>query len=151
MSPFSSALEYVHTTLSELHARGAALTASLDSLARLSVLAEAPEMHASDKSDKSDKSDTVVEPAPAVSFRRTAAAPAPAARPPMAAVPVLPNLPPVLPRVPGSKAERLAALREPVLACVKCEHLARRRTQVVFGVGNPEAELMFVGEAPGED
>jgi DNA polymerase len=51
----------------------------------------------------------------------------------------------------GSKAERLAAMCEPVLACVKCPNLVSSRTQVVFGVGNPEAELMFVGEAPGAD
>jgi DNA polymerase len=43
------------------------------------------------------------------------------------------------------------ALRAKALACAKCEHLARSRTQVVFGVGNPDAELMFVGEAPGAD
>ena len=42
-------------------------------------------------------------------------------------------------------------MRPPVLACTKCPHLVKSRTQVVFGVGNPEAELMFVGEAPGED
>jgi DNA polymerase len=42
-------------------------------------------------------------------------------------------------------------MRSPVLACTKCPHLAKSRTQVVFGVGNPEAELMFVGEAPGAD
>jgi len=53
--------------------------------------------------------------------------------------------------IAGSKAERLAAMRGPVLACAKCEHLANSRTQVVFGVGSPEAEVMFVGEAPGED
>ena len=51
----------------------------------------------------------------------------------------------------GSKAERLAALRGPVLACTLCPHLVKSRTQVVFGVGNPDAELMFVGEAPGAD
>ncbi len=34
---------------------------------------------------------------------------------------------------------------------VRCPHLARSRTQVVFGVGNAKAELMFVGEAPGAD
>jgi DNA polymerase len=51
----------------------------------------------------------------------------------------------------GSKAERLAGMRGPVLACTKCPNLVRFRMQVVFGVGNPEAELMFVGEAPGED
>jgi uracil-DNA glycosylase family 4 len=43
------------------------------------------------------------------------------------------------------------ALREAALACVKCPHLVRSRTQVVFGVGNPKAELMFVGEAPGAE
>jgi uracil-DNA glycosylase family 4 len=42
-------------------------------------------------------------------------------------------------------------LREAALVCVKCPHLARSRTQVVFGVGNVNAELMFVGEAPGAD
>ncbi len=45
----------------------------------------------------------------------------------------------------------LAGLREIALSCRKCPHLARSRTQVVFGVGNPEADLMFVGEAPGAD
>lgn len=50
-----------------------------------------------------------------------------------------------------SKAERLAELRGPVLACTRCPNLVASRTNVVFGVGNPEADLMFVGEAPGED
>jgi len=45
----------------------------------------------------------------------------------------------------------LAALRTRVSACMKCPHLVRTRTQTVFGVGNPHAELMFVGEAPGAD
>jgi uracil-DNA glycosylase len=44
-----------------------------------------------------------------------------------------------------------AALREAALGCLRCPHLVRTRTQVVFGVGNPNAELMFVGEAPGAD
>ena len=43
------------------------------------------------------------------------------------------------------------ALRDATLVCVKCPHLVRSRTQVVFGVGNPKAELLFVGEAPGAD
>jgi DNA polymerase len=46
---------------------------------------------------------------------------------------------------------RLAALRETVLVCTKCAHLAEFRHSVVFGVGSPNAELMFVGEAPGVD
>lgn len=41
-------------------------------------------------------------------------------------------------------------LREEALSCQKCS-LAQTRTQVVFGKGNPNAELMFVGEAPGYD
>ena len=61
---------------------------------------------------------------------------------PMAA----PTLPPS-----GTKAERLAALRAETLQCQICPHLAKSRTQVVFGVGDPEARLMFVGEAPGAD
>lgn len=47
--------------------------------------------------------------------------------------------------------ERAAALREyaeQVAGCTRCA-LARGRTQVVFGSGNPDADLMFVGEAPG--
>ncbi len=37
-----------------------------------------------------------------------------------------------------------------VRPCTRCD-LHRRRRQTVFGVGNPQAELMFVGEGPGED
>lgn len=51
----------------------------------------------------------------------------------------------------AEKAERLRGVRERVCVCMKCPHLARVRTQTVFGVGNPDAELMFVGEAPGAD
>jgi uracil-DNA glycosylase len=51
----------------------------------------------------------------------------------------------------GSKAERISAMRTQVLPCTRCPQLVASRTQVVFGVGNPEAELMFVGEAPGAD
>jgi uracil-DNA glycosylase len=49
------------------------------------------------------------------------------------------------------KIAAFAALRERALACVKCPHLASSRKNVVFGVGNIDAELMFVGEAPGAD
>jgi DNA polymerase len=49
------------------------------------------------------------------------------------------------------KAAAFTALREKVLACVKCPHLAASRTTVVFGVGSIDAQLMFVGEAPGAD
>ena len=51
--------------------------------------------------------------------------------------------------VPGSGS--LAELREQALACVQCPNLVASRKQVVFGVGNETADLMFVGEAPGGD
>jgi DNA polymerase len=49
------------------------------------------------------------------------------------------------------KVVAFADLRNRALACVKCPHLASSRKSVVFGVGNTDAELMFVGEAPGAD
>jgi len=49
------------------------------------------------------------------------------------------------------KAAVFAALRERALACIKCPHLAASRKNVVFGVGNIDAQIMFVGEAPGAD
>ncbi len=52
---------------------------------------------------------------------------------------------------PNDKAARLAPLRARVAACVLCPHLASSRTQTVFGVGNVDSELMFIGEAPGAD
>src|SRR5207302_591194 len=51
----------------------------------------------------------------------------------------------------ANKAEKLAAVQERVSVCTKCPNLASSRTQTVFGVGNPDAEIMFVGEAPGAD
>ena len=51
------------------------------------------------------------------------------------------------PMAPGS---RLAELAAEAAGCTRCP-LAATRTQVVFGVGDPEADLMFVGEAPGRD
>ncbi|MEP7071267.1 MAG: uracil-DNA glycosylase [Verrucomicrobiota bacterium] len=51
----------------------------------------------------------------------------------------------------GDRVARLAVLQDRVSHCTKCPHLARSRTQTVFGVGNPRAELMFVGEAPGAE
>jgi DNA polymerase len=53
--------------------------------------------------------------------------------------------------VSAAKAAAFAELRARALACVKCPHLASSRKNVVFGVGSPDASLMFVGEAPGAD
>ena len=59
--------------------------------------------------------------------------------------------PATAPLDPKEKAAAFAALRERALACVKCPHLASSRETVVFGVGSIDAQLMFVGEAPGAD
>src|SRR3990170_3917677 len=53
--------------------------------------------------------------------------------------------------VERARTVRAGALRqyaEETASCTKCA-LAKGRTHVVFGSGNPDAELMFVGEAPG--
>jgi uracil-DNA glycosylase family 4 len=51
----------------------------------------------------------------------------------------------------GDVASELAAIEARAKVCVKCGELSRCRHSVVFGVGNPRAEIMFVGEAPGRD
>jgi uracil-DNA glycosylase len=50
-----------------------------------------------------------------------------------------------------NKIDKLLSVQTRVAACTKCAHLACTRTQTVFGVGNPNAEIMFIGEAPGVD
>jgi uracil-DNA glycosylase len=55
------------------------------------------------------------------------------------------------PEPPLGTYPSLEELRTTVLACAKCPHLVEFRHTVVFGVGNPRAELMFVGEAPGAE
>jgi len=57
-------------------------------------------------------------------------------------------------RRPQGKAARELALEQLnacVKGCTRCPELAATRTQTVFGVGNPQARVMFVGEAPGAD
>lgn len=52
--------------------------------------------------------------------------------------------------IPG-RSWTLDELRAAAINCRECAHLVSSRTQVVFGVGNPRADLMFIGEAPGAD
>ena len=47
--------------------------------------------------------------------------------------------------------EALAMLQKRVAQCTLCKVLPETRTQTVFGVGNPRARLLFLGEAPGAD
>ncbi len=57
---------------------------------------------------------------------------------------------PVRSDVAGNKRAVLAALETQFKNCMNCG-LSATRTQVVFGSGDPTAELMFIGEAPGFD
>ncbi len=51
----------------------------------------------------------------------------------------------------GGEADVLGAIRTEIGDCTRCKlHMLGRR-QIVYGVGNPAADLMFVGEAPGAD
>jgi len=49
------------------------------------------------------------------------------------------------------RRRELTVLAQQVSGCTRCAELASTRTQTVFGVGNPGAELCFIGEAPGAD
>jgi uracil-DNA glycosylase len=53
------------------------------------------------------------------------------------------------PALPG--VETMQALRAHIGDCTRCKLARCGRTQIVFGVGNPTADLMFVGEGPGRD
>lgn len=77
----------------------------------------------------------------------------PAARPQPDKTRVLPTAK-VANAAPAARGDRVAALeliQSEVRGCVRCPELAATRTQTVFGVGNPQARLVFCGEAPGAD
>ena len=80
--------------------------------------------------------------------RSVASAPAKAA-PPVSALPVVnaPSLFEAIDRVEGDTLERI---REDLGECTRCR-LHQQRNKIVFGQGNPRAELVFVGEGPGHD
>src|ERR1700690_1551686 len=63
----------------------------------------------------------------------------------------VPQIPMPAKKSSPEKTVVFSALRERALVCVKCPHLASSRKNVVFGVGSIDAQLMFVGEAPGAD
>ena len=52
---------------------------------------------------------------------------------------------------PSDAGLRLIAIREDLGPCTRCKLHGQGRKQIVYGVGNPNADLMFVGEAPGAD
>jgi uracil-DNA glycosylase family 4 len=65
--------------------------------------------------------------------------------------PVAPSAPAHFPAKPAatSKQAAMEEIMRRATSCVRCSHLAASRKKVVFGVGNLDADLMFIGEAPG--
>jgi uracil-DNA glycosylase len=79
------------------------------------------------------------------------------ARPVVAAISAAPSA--ILPVVPAAslfdasdriEGDTLELIREDLGECTRCR-LHQRRNKIVFGAGNPRAELVFVGEGPGHD
>src|SRR4029077_3690496 len=89
--------------------------------------------------------------APAVlpAFQPTVASAPPKTAPPVFVLPIVnePSLFEALDRVENDTLERI---REDLGECTRCR-LHEQRNKIVFGAGNPRAELVFVGEGPGHD
>jgi len=127
---FPASLDLVFESLLQIREqRGNALRASAESLARL-LQTQPPASNSVDPVEKPP-----IKFAPKQSKEN--------------AIPSISNEPIIPPS--QDKASRLAELRARAMICMKCPSLASRRTQVVFGSGNLEAKLMFIGEAPGEE
>ena len=89
---------------------------------------------------------------PLPSVIKTSVQPAsPSAAELFSSLPASPSESPTTALSPDAKRQAFAAVRERALVCVKCAPLAASRKNVVFGVGDINAQLMFVGEAPGAD
>ena len=95
-------------------------------------------------------------PAPLAAPRAPAPAPVPtpivarpAPKPPPRAAPA-PVAPPSAPSAQGPQGQTLDELRRELADCPRCK-LCKGRTNLVFGTGSPHAELVFVGEGPGEE
>lgn len=68
----------------------------------------------------------------------------------LASVPLRPSSAiPVPPATAAERRSRLALLRDGARSCTRCPQLAAARTTVVFGAGDPDADVLFVGESPG--
>lgn len=150
--------EIVLAALTQMHANGVRLRASLDTCNRLSSSAPQTLSPTRSRAESAPAKGATVDQRDGASVKF---------KTPEKRGELSPSVPTSLPESPesprpqtgfahsatglSSKAAKLSALRGPVLACTKCPQLVQSRTQVVFGVGNPDAELMFIGEAPGAD
>ncbi|MFZ3331313.1 MAG: uracil-DNA glycosylase [Candidatus Acidiferrales bacterium] len=89
--------------------------------------------------------------AAAASTARSAASARPTAAPGPAAAIVAPaSLPSLFESIDRIADDTLPRIREDIGDCTRCK-LHKGRTNIVYGVGNPKAQLVFVGEGPGHD
>ncbi len=154
MNEFQTALDFTTDALRKLSENGSSLRGSREALRRLAAARPA------------STPVSALPPAPAsapqlAAHSASVTKPAPAPAPPLSSAPALktaPRIPEpvpisleVFPTTGATKADRIEKLRAAVAPCVRCQNLARTRTQTVFGVGNIDARIMFVGEAPGAD
>jgi uracil-DNA glycosylase family 4 len=137
MSDFEKALEFTTASLRKLSESGSNLRGSRDSLHRLAAARGAAPSKAQPSREPVMTQRPISKPAAPV-----AAPKSPAPAPPSADV---------FPTSGATKQDRIDQIRAAVAPCIKCPQLARTRTQTVFGVGNIDAQIMFVGEAPGAD
>jgi uracil-DNA glycosylase family 4 len=86
----------------------------------------------------------------ALPVMRPAIAIAPAkAAPPVSVLPIV-NAPSLFEAIDRVENDTLERIREDLGECTRCR-LHMQRNKIVFGAGNPRAELVFVGEGPGHD
>ena len=130
MNEFEKGLDYTMGELRKLGESGSKIRGSRESLRRLAAAR--------------------VKASPVVAVKKVEAAAAVAAKAAAAAILAQPSME-VFQTSGGTKGERMEQIRAAVAPCVKCPKLASTRTQTVFGVGNIDAQIMFVGEAPGAD
>jgi uracil-DNA glycosylase family 4 len=93
----------------------------------------------------------VVRHAPGVALStasRPKSAPPPKSAAPAVVAPA--SLPSLFESIDRIVDDTLPRIREDIGDCTRCK-LHKGRTNIVFGVGNPKAQLMFVGEGPGHD
>lgn len=159
MDPYNDLLEATIDHLEDLKRQGTRyvpvtpdLLKSFDIRAQKSATPASPQTPSQPAQRHSTPSTARVTNPLAPTFVAPAAAPTAPTPQTKTAAPVAPNF--VEPIVFSKNAGKLIAfndLRERALACQKCPNLVASRKNVVFGVGSIDAELMFIGEAPGAE
>jgi uracil-DNA glycosylase len=120
--------------------RGAGVFPSAQNAAPLPADTSAPPVISERESD-------LPKPTRRVELQKTASVSAPPPRIDILSAPPAPSLFESMTKIPG---DTLLKIREDLGECTRCK-LHRTRHKIVFGDGNPKAQLVFVGEGPGHD